>query len=243
MAKAKPKKKVKKKTKKATKPRKKAKKRRIQPIYGLHEKKLDIMAEVPIMPCSVIGKDRYGLRFAHTQAEKVFQRYSELCRQKHLVIRMIDCKMETLPFPFTVGEEKVAELLRNISFTNLWPWTRAVCTFEIRDTTTGETETFMGAGLGNNDVWSDNSAQTVAFKQGLLMYFFTAWPQPTDYLRLIRESLEEVGRESIVDALKQIMPDTAWNVMESTGAVKALTKFFGGNEKCQKQHKSKIKSK
>lgn len=217
-----------KKAKKKTRSKKTTKKSGPDPGRGLYVKKLEIMNAVPIMPCSVLGKDRYGLRFAHTQAEKVFQEYARLCRQKNLTIRMIECKMETLPFPFSISEEKVEDLLKNISFTNLWPWTRATCTFEIEDVATGQTEIFKGAGLGNNDVWSDTSAQTIAFKEALLLYFFTAWPQPSDHLRIIREGLDAISPAEKVKAFEQILPKEAWNVMTNIGAVKALQAFYGG---------------
>ncbi len=230
MAKKTPKKKVKKTPKRKVK--KKAKKTRgLAPGRGLYIKKLEIMAAVPIMPCSVLGKDRYGLRFAHTTAERVFQQYSRLCREKNLTIRMIELKMETLSFPFTVSEEKVEKLLKNTDFTNLWPWSRATCTFEIEDVATGQTEIFKGASLGNNDVWSDISAQTMAFKQALLLYFFTAWPQPSNHLQVIRDSLDQISPEQKVEAFKQILPDTAWNVMTRAGAIKALLEFYGGKSK------------
>ncbi len=242
MAKKKPKKKVKVKKSKTPKGKagrhvghptvaKKKKTRKpkgLVPGRGLAIKKIEIMNAVPIMPCSVLGRDRQGLRFAHTQAERVFDQYSRQCRQKGLTIRMIECKMETLPFPFTISEEKVESLLKNLNFTNLWPWTRATCTFEIEDVATGQSETFKGAGLGNNDVWSDTSAQTIAFKQALLLYFFTAWPQPNDHLQVIRESLALVAIEDKVAAFEQLLPKKAWNVMTRAGAVKALLAFYGG---------------
>ena len=234
MAKRKTKKKVKAKVKKKVKAQAKGKTRRKKsgpdPGRGLYVKKLEIMNAVPIMPCSVLGRDRQGLRFAHTQAGRVFQQYSRLCRQKNLTIRMIECKMETLPFPFAlpVDANELKELLKSANLTELWPWTRATCTFEIEDVATGQTEIFKGAGLGNNDVWSDTSAQTTAFKQALLLYFFTSWPQPNDHLRIIRESLEQISVEEKIKAFEQILPKEAWNVMTKTGAIKALRVFYGG---------------
>ena len=236
--KAKKKAKKKKAKKKKVKTRKKATKKVVKgslsdPGRGLYIKKLEIMNAVPIMPCSVLGRDRYGLRFAHTRAENVFQEYARLCRQKNLTIRMIECKMETLPFPFAlpVDANEQKELLKNVNLTELWPWTRATCTFEIEDVATSQTEIFKGASLGNNDVWSDISAQTNAFKQALLLYFFTAWPQPCDHLKIIRESLEQITPAEKVEAFKQILPKEAWNVMTNAGAIKALLAFYGGKTK------------
>lgn len=224
--------------KKKVKTRKKAKGKVVKgsesdPGRGLYIKKLEIMNAVPITPCSILGRDRYGLRFAHTRAEEVFQQYSTLCRQKNLTIRMIECKMETLPFPFAlpVDANELKELLKSANLTELWPWSRATCTFEIEDVATGQTEIFKGASLGNNDVWSDISAQTNAFKEALLLYFFTAWPQPSDHLRIIRESLDQISAEEKIKAFEQILPKEAWNVMTQTGAIKALRVFYGGKTK------------
>lgn len=218
------KKKVKRKVAKKAK-KKKARGRKtvvVQP--GLHFKKLEIMAAVPVMPCSVIGRDNYGLRFAYTQAAQVYQRYARLCREKGLTIRRIEGKTTDAyygdSYQNSEGKTKFAKR-PCVRFEGIW---------EICDTGTGQTETFGGAGDGDNLIWSANSAQTIARKQALLDYFETAWPQPTDYLKLIRESLEQVQPTRFVDALQEIMPENAFNIMTSTGAIKALQDFFGGKK-------------
>ena len=57
------------------------------PRFNLHAIKLKIKSEVPMMPCTVIAKDRHGRLFAHTQAEKVFNILKDKCDDNRLVIR------------------------------------------------------------------------------------------------------------------------------------------------------------
>jgi len=215
--------------KKVVKKKKRKKRKKYIPL-GLQGKKLEILAEVPIMPCSVLSRDWQGNRYAHTQAEKVYQVYRQECLDRDLTIRRIegrttDCKISDRDSDGNVFERA------GILFEGVW---------EIKDRETGETETFGGSGQGVNGVWSANSAQTVAKKQALLDYFETAWPQPTDHLKVIRESLEAVPLEDKIEAYKSILSPEAWNIMTATGAVKAMAEYFGGNQKCQrKQPKSK----
>lgn len=243
-----PKKKSNKKVKKATRRPKKAprkavsgrkaakrRKPRRKPIFALrelHAKKLEILEAVPIMPCSVLGRDWQGSRFAHTQAERVYQIYREECTKRKLVIRRV--KGETSDCKISDWDSKGNCVERTGTlFQGVW---------EIRDNDTGETEEFGGSGQGLNGVWSANSAQTVAKKQALLDYFETAWPQPTDHLKVIRESLAAVPDAEKVEAYKQIFgsESTTWSIMTATGAVKKMEEFYRGEQKCQK---SKTKSK
>jgi hypothetical protein len=223
--KAKAKKKVSKKRK--TTKRKKAAAKGPHPKRGLHAKKAEIMAAVPNMPCSAISRDPAGLRFAHTRAERVYATYRDLCAERGLVIRRIEGITEDAhygEFVYAEDRNEPAKIVKRpcVRFQGLW---------EIRDRATGQTETFGGAGDGDNGVWSANSAQTVARKQALLDYFETAWPQPTDYLKVIRDSIAAVPDAEKVEAFKQILPEHAWNVMTQTGAVKALTDLFEGKPK------------
>ncbi|KKL72384.1 hypothetical protein LCGC14_2085400 [marine sediment metagenome] len=214
---------AKKKTKKKAKKTKKAKKviqrfpmRPRNPLASLHKKKLEILRAVPIMPCSAIGKDRQGLRYAHTQAEKVFQVYRRESESRGLVIRLVEGEAVNAKRP---GEVKVGDQWQ----TKNVPCVRFNGKWEICDTATGQKETFKGSGDGDNEIWSNNSAQTIAFKQGLLMYFFTAWPQPTDWCKVIRKSLEEAGTEEFVKAMKMIIPE---KIAKATGIIDMLDAFY-----------------
>lgn len=235
--KKKAKKKAKKKTtKKATKKTvkktvKKAAKKKHYPLHqirSLHAKKLQIMSEVAVIPCSAISKDRYGLMYAHTQAEKIFQLYAEKCRQAKLVVRMIECVISSIKYP---------DILRGVEsdLPTSVDSVLAVCKFEIRDTESSETETFMGAGLGDNHVWSANSAQTVAMKQALIQYFFTAWPQPTDYCEVIRKELAGLKGEEFYKAIKKMLPEKPIEPLTQSVALKELVEYFAGPIKKPKE--------
>ena len=154
-----------------------------QLLIGLHAKKLLIMKAHPVMPCSSVSKDRQGLAYAHTQAAKVFYTYAEECREHNLVIRMISCEMSNAKYPI----DRKTDAGWAIEYVEC---SRAVCTFRITDTESGEYEDFMASGLGDNEVWSDTSAVTVAYKEALLLYFFTAWPQPTNIVKIIKDELK-----------------------------------------------------
>lgn len=209
-------KKVKKKGKKANRKPKGKPKPPPKP-KGLYAKKLTIMRRVPIMPCSIIGKDRIGRMFAHTQAEKVFARYSKLCQEFGLVISMIEVEMSNGPQTVYIDPEGT---------TTKRECSRAVCKFRIVDTESNQEDYFWGAALGDNAVWSDNSAQTIAFKQALLQYFFTAWPQPTDFVEVVREQLSKLKGENFIKAIQQIMPVKAHEILTETKALEELRAFF-----------------
>lgn len=189
--------------------RKRKPKKEIIPPKTLHEKKLLILKRVPIMPCSVISSDKQGIRFAHTQAENVFNRYREECQKEKLVIRLVQLKMSNHTYEEYRGQEWV-----KVSCS------RAECVFEIKDTESGESEIFCGSGLGDNYVWSDNSAQTVAMKQGLLMYFFSAWPQPTTFIEIVKDSLGKLDKGQFAKTIIQMLPEHREDVR------KAMSEFF-----------------
>lgn len=217
---------VKKKAKKTVKRKsvKKAKTPEIvfPPKYNLHCAKMKILKAVPIMPCSAFAKDKQGLRYAHTQAEKVYQVYREQCEKNDLVIRRIEGKATDAHRPDWVkkGDEEtgetwwVQEEVPCVRFEGIW---------EIEHVPSGEKETFHGAGDGDNDIWSCNSAQTVAKKQALLDYFETAWPQPTDWPKLVRQSLEDAGPEEFIKAMKQIVPK---KIADATGILDVMGAYF-----------------
>lgn len=201
-------------------------------VLGLYGKKLRILKEIPIMPCSALSKDRQGLMFAHTQASQVYNKYREICLKYGLTTRRTKGITSNIEYPevfWKDGEAKVV-LVKAVLFEGEW---------EIRDSETGQTETFGGSGIGDNRVWSANSAQTVAKKQALLDYFETAWPQPTDWCKVVRESLEALKGENFTEALKQIMPPQAYEILTATKAIKEMTEFYGKEIPCQKPKKSK----
>lgn len=222
----------KKKSKKPTKPKSRAPKPKAKTALGLHSKKLLILEEIPTMPCSAIAKDRQGLMFAHTQATKVYKTYREACLKHGLTTRRISGTTTNIEYPEVFWEHGKANVIsvKAVLFEGEW---------EIRDTETGETETFGGSGIGDNRVWSANSAQTVAKKQALLDYFETAWPQPTDWARVVRESLESLKGKNFTEAIKQIMPEPAYKILTATKAIKEMEEYFGKEIPCQKPKKSK----
>lgn len=199
---------------------------------GLHGKKLLILKEIPIMPCSAISKDRQGLMYAHTQATKVYNTYREICLKYGLTTRRTKGVTSNIEYPEVFWKDGVPNvvLVKAVLFEGEW---------EIRDSETGQTETFGGSGIGDNRVWSANSAQTVAKKQALLDYFETAWPQPTDWCRVVREALEELKGENFNEALKQIMPAPAYQILTATQAIKEMLKFYGEEIPCKKPRKSR----
>lgn len=194
-------------TKKA---KKKAKKK--MTIVGLQNKRFEVMKAVPIVPCSVISKDPQGLQYAHTQAVKIYREYRrEMIKQRITPPTLIKCETESvLVKRLATGEEFYSS--------------RATCTFRISDADNpNDYDEVQGTALGSNDVWSDNSAQTVCEKQVLLQYFLADWPQPTDYVEVVRASLNELPPKDFRDAMTQMMPE---KIMSNAGAMKALEVFF-----------------
>ncbi len=186
-------------------------------VHGLQAKKLQIMDEIPIMPCSAISKDRQGARYCHTQAAKVYATYRKACSMRGLTIRRVS------------GLESKAEYQDNRQdLEGKWIIQISICSkyegvWEIRDSESGESETFCGAGYGDNYVWSCNSAQTVAKKQALLDYFEVCWPEPEDYLAIVKQTFDDLNVDNFKDAFKRVMPD---KVRAAPNADKVILDFF-----------------
>ena len=202
------------------------------PLGNLHAKKLEIMGAVPIVPCSAVAKDRQGRMFCHTQAEKIFQVYQEKLIEKKLTIRPV--KFEQFDTDYNDGyylEGKWQEFKT--------PCQGVVGTFEITDTDSGQSEQFQGAALGDNAVWSLNSAQTVAYKQAVIMYFFNAWPQPLDYSKVIRDELTLLPFDGLVNMMKQIIPaEQGHKILTNKKARDELIDFYAktiGTKKNKKE--------
>lgn len=193
----------------------------------LHRAKLDIMESVPVMPCTVISKDHNGRLFAHTQAEEVYAVYREQCLKHGLVTRRIAGSAVTTKRP---GVKRSADGERWEACSELC--TRYQGTWEICHVDSGDTETFKGAGDGDNDIWSINSSQTVAKKCGLLDYFEVPWPAPTDWLKVIKDSIEVLPPEEMKKALFEIVPD---KIMTATSIGEELVNYF--NEVLAKHQK------
>ena len=214
----------KKKRKKAKSKTPAPKKPRVQ-YKGLQAKRFEIMKAVPQMPCSAISKDFQGLQYCHTQATDVYQIYRNEMKDRGLTINMIGCKSESVlvyeeskETP-TIINQNIALEKKHIKNYN----SRSHCTFRITDTESGQYDDIQSTALGNNDVWSDNSAQTVAMKQALLQYYFTSWPQPLDHVEVVRSSLTELGGDEFKKAVTAMMP---LKIMGVKGAVAALESFF-----------------
>ena len=190
------------------------------PNRGLYVKVLEIMAEVPVMPCSLVGKDKQGHEFAYTKAEEVFEVYYKKCIEKGLKITCVSGKTEEAEFVdewWNSNGEKV---------TNKMPCARWIGTYEIRDVATNQTATYVAAGDGDNDIWSLVSAQTIAMKQGLLLFFQTAWPQPTDLTKVVKNALMDVPKEHKLAMMEKVLPADMWQVLTATGAVDALRDLY-----------------
>ena len=213
--------------KKVVKKRKKAKKvpaknpviytTHVNCLY-LHRAKIKIMEAVPVMPCTVISKDHNGRLFAHTQAEEIYKVYREQCIKHELVTRRIEGCAFDAERPGVKRTEDGGG----------WEACKESCTryegaWEICHVGSGDTETFKGAGDGDNDIWSINSAQTVAKKCGLLDYFEVAWPQPTDWLKVIKDSIGGLPPEETKKALFEIIPD---KIMTATSIGEELIEYF-----------------
>lgn len=209
-------------------PAKKRKKKKFDPLgqtktkdfkpHGLLEKKLEIMKQNPVMPTSAFNKDAQGLLYCHTKADQVFYVYSNACRKLKLVIRMVKCHITDAHYGDLTGKREVVSK----------PCVRCHGVWEIEDIKTGQSEQFSGAGDGDNEVWSNNSAQTVAFKQALLMYFFTSWPQPDNTKEVIKNELAKVPEKELLGAILSIMPKNALGVLTAEGACKAIKDYFKG---------------
>ncbi len=198
----------------------KVKPAKLNPNRGLFVKVLEIMAEVPIMPCSLIGKDKQGHDFAYTRAEEVFQVYYQKCIEKGLKITQTGGHTEKGVF---IDEWYSSDGTKTQKETACARW---IGTYKIQDVATGQTASFVGAGDGDNDIWSLVSAQTIAMKQALLLFFQTAWPQPTDLTKVVKKALAEVPKEHRLAMMEKILPAESWDVLTSTGAVEALRELY-----------------
>lgn len=185
--------------------------------YHLHMKKEQIMREVPVIPCTVIQKTRQGFIFAHTQAEEVYNTYREKCEYYGLVVRRIEGRYHEGMCPNMRRDDNGWHVVKEpcVYYEGVW---------EICDTDTGEKETFHGAGAGDNNIWSIMSAQTNARKQGLLDYFETCWPQPTDWLQVTQEYLQKLeSATEMKKAIKSLLPAPLAN---SSAVVAEINKYF-----------------
>ncbi len=189
----------------------------IYPVnYHLHTKKLEIMRAIPIMPCTIIAKTYQGFLFAHTQAEKVYAVYRRECESRGLVTRRIKGVSLDAKHPELERTENNWKIISKpcVRYNGVW---------EISDTESGESETFCGSGDGDNNIWSIMSAQTVAKKAALLDYFETSWPAPTDWVRVVKESIEELGPGQMFKAIKEIIPA---KIFEATRIGDELGDYF-----------------
>jgi hypothetical protein len=67
-------------------------------------------------------------------------------------------------------------------------------------------------------------------KQGLIQYFFTAWPQPSDYCEVVKKELAQLKGDDYLKAIKRMLPERLPEDLTSTQAMKELSEFFGGKE-------------
>lgn len=180
----------------------------------LDEKRNRIIRRVPVVPCSAISRDIHGLRFAHTQAERIFALYQKEMLKENMKILPIGGECTTTVYTDEVtGVEGVEYVERHAS--------RVVCNYEAVCNDTGERHHFWCAGMGSNLVWSDTSATTVAMKQAILLYFGACWPQPTDWAEVVKDSLLALKPDDRLMALKMIVPPTM------VDAVRELLDYFG----------------
>jgi len=193
----------------------------LPPLYNLHKKKLEIMAAVPIMPCSAISHDRQGNIYHHTQATKVFYTYNQLLIEKQLVINMIECTSRPATYVIDV---KVGEKWEVIEV----PCTEVCAKFRITDAETGQYEDFKSVGLGDNEVWSATSAVTVCMKEAYLVYFHTCWPEEDTTIKTMQQAIKKLPRDQVVKAIEAVVGKEAWKIMTDTKAVEELKKHFGG---------------
>lgn len=199
---------------------KKPKTAKLNPNRGLHAKKLEILEEIPIMPCSLVSADRHGYVYAYTRADEVYQVYRDKCVEKGLTIRRVSGHAENGKYPHTYVDPAGNTIYTEdncVRYEGVW---------EIRDSATGQCEQFAGAADGKNEIWSLNSAQTIARKQALLDYFEVPWPQPADMPKVVKKALASLPADQKLKMMKQMIPDAEWNILTSVGAVEALDDFF-----------------
>ncbi len=191
---------------------------------SLRSKKLKIMKEVPVFPCSVITKDRQGNMFAYTQADKIFRTYYEKAIAYKLDFAIVELQSEDATYSesyFDEGKLVIKEI----------PCTRVRLKVLVTDIESGQTASFWGSGKGDNGVWSETSANTIAFKQALIMWFLNSWPQPTDWCEVIRKELTNLKGEEFYKAIKKILPEKPPEPLTESAAIKELMEYFSGATK------------
>jgi hypothetical protein len=103
-------------------------------------------------PCTGVHTSQ-GDEYPYTRAQEIFKHYHPL---------MADVGLVMIPGAVRTFRDHRAY--------------RAECEFRIVDTETGWSVSIWSTGLGNNGVWSLQSAMTVAKKQALLLLFQATWP-------------------------------------------------------------------
>jgi hypothetical protein len=141
----------------------------------------------PNPPCTGIHKDQAD-EYPYTRAQEIFSTYHKLMHERRIVI--------------------VPGQMRTFMDTRAY---RVECEWHIIDADTGYSMSQWSSGLGNNGIWSLQSAITVAKKQLLLMLFMAEWPCEFDV------SLETMGVLSSA---------SLWDGYSAREAKKLLTDFF-----------------
>ena len=135
----------------------------------LHTKIHQVMVENPELLCGLAGEDTFGRKFGICEAALVFRTYNAALGKHNLTIILTDTKT-------VLGHNCVL----------------VDCKFKLTDITTGYSEILAGSGLGMNGQWSVNTAQTLAFKEALLLSFVCSWPQPEEY----RDEVQREARQT-----------------------------------------------
>lgn len=135
----------------------------------LHTKIHKVMVENPELLCGLAGEDTFGRKFGICEAALVFRTYNAALGKHNLTSILIDTK---------------SKLGRNCVLVD--------CKFKLTDITTGYSEILAGSGMGMNGQWSITTAQTLAFKESLLLSFVSSWPQPEEY----RDEVQREARQT-----------------------------------------------
>ena len=134
------------------------------PKMMLLEKIWLIAVENPTIECKLVGEDDEG-RFGYTEAAAVFRMYSDAFK-KHKV-HFYQIFEETIVCNNCVKSHVIFEIV-DIETGYIWP------------------KKAPGSGLGTNGQYSANTAQTLAKKQAMLMFFNCSWPQPEPFTKEVR---------------------------------------------------------
>lgn len=135
----------------------------------LHTKIHQVMVENPEILCDLPGEDEFGKGFGICAASAVFKMYNAALGKHSLTCVQIDTKT-------TLGENCATVDSK----------------FKLTDITTGYLEIIAASGMGMNGQWSVNTAQTLAFKEALLLSFVCSWPQPEQY----RDEVQHTSRRT-----------------------------------------------